>query len=215
MKIKLPAFMLAVSIALTYQSLFSMADAQVPKGNNPLDDLFDRRKEGLFIGGGVAYGTTNVTVISDEYKIVDENEKALLGGGTSGYMRWRIGYATSKYLAFYITSDFTNLQPQLGVMHFSEDYPAGYYTHVLIGYSSADAAVGSLSYEPGSKASNNTLSFAGGIGYEFRPHFMIEFTLGYSQHTLTATYYAYRGPIDANFTLRQTTFFASFNYLFY
>ena len=213
MRMKLVVSILLVLVVLNL-SMFVMGEAKGSRGNNPLDDLMDRTREGLFVGGGVAYGTTRVTVSKDNYKIVEDDELGYLAGGTSGYMRWRIGYATSEHLAFYVTSAFEELQPELGVMAFSEDYP-GYYFHALIGYSSADYAVDRIFWEQGRGRNSEVMSFAGGIGYEFRPHFMTEFTLGYSRPSFVARYYDFGGPKDVNFTLNHLTFFASFNYLFY
>lgn len=201
--------LLSLSICLT-------ATQTPAQQNNPLEDLLDSKREGLFAGAGVAYGSTRFTV---SYSDRDEPSDQVKGraanlGGTSGRMQWRLGYATSEKWAFYVTSFGTNLDPSLGIMRFSQQYP-GYYLNAFVGYSSFDVNLSSIS---GLDESENysTWNFGAGVGYEFRPHFMVELTAGYSRLTIPSEYEVYSFDYeDFNIYFNRITLFASFNYLFY
>ena len=51
----------------------------------------------------------------------------------SGGAQWRLGYAVSEDMGFYITSPFLSIQPAIGGLFFSKRYPNIYYT-VQLGY---------------------------------------------------------------------------------
>ena len=189
--------------------------------NSPFNDLIDNKREGLFVGGGVAYGTTRFSVsYSDDEEVSEAGKEELATlGGTSGHLIWRLGYATSEDLAFYVRSLATDLEPSFGIMKFFREYP-GYYVHALIGYSSfevVDSVVEPFADEE-TKAGLSTWNIGLGIGYEFRPHFMVELTGEYSRLTIPTeqeVYVEYLTYEDVNVYLNRTMIFASFNYLFY
>ncbi len=205
---------------LTLLCQFS-ATQSLAQRSNPFDDLLDGKREGLFAGGGVAYGLTRFTVSYSDGDELSESQKEELAklGGTSGRMQWRLGYATSENLAFYVTSFGTNLDPSLGIMMFSQQYQ-GYYLNALVGYSSFQTKLPSFAGLE-EDASYSTWNFGAGVGYEFRPHFMLELTAGYSRLTIPSereAYYSIGGGIsyeDYNLYFNRITLFASFNYLFY
>ena len=173
--------------------------------NNPFEDLMDGKRMGLFAGGSVAYGSARFTLSRSDGDEIDEwaQEEVAELNGLSGGLKWRLGYATSEKVAFYVTSVATNLEPSLGVMIFSEKY-LGYYFNALVGYTSYEADFLNASEDD----NLSTWNVGAGLGYEFRPHFTLEFTLGYSRLTV---------PIydDLDGYVNNTTLFASFNYLFY
>ena len=230
MKMKLAALMLIVLVAvLTCQIYVSdVAEAQGPAGNNPFEDLLDGKREGLFAGGGVGYGTTRFTSSSSIAETSEEVKAAAANlGGVSGWLHWKLGYATSEHLAFYVTSAATNLEPSLGIMMFSQKYP-GYYFNGLVGYSSFNIADPTIFNEDNLETESNldlrSWNLGAGFGYEFRPHFMVEFTAGYSRLTIPARArrfvdYSIVGPIyeyeDYTIHFNRITLFAAFNYLFY
>jgi len=197
------SLILLCSLTLLCQFSATQSPAQQ---SNPFDDLLDGKREGLFAGGGIAYGVTRFTIgYSDGDEPSDyRKEEAAKVGGTSGRLQWKLGYAPSENLAFYVTSFGTNLDPSLGIMMFSQQYP-GYYLNALVGYSSFEATLPSFVDE----AENySTWNIGAGIGYEFRKHFMAEFTVGYSRLTIPSW-------DDTDVYLNRITLFASFNYLFY
>ena len=206
---------------LTLLCQFS-ATQSLAQRSNPFDDLLDGKREGLFAGGGVAYGLTRFTISNSKGDKPNDSDKEELAklGGTSGQMQWKIGYATSENLAFYVTSFGTNLDPSLGVMMFSQQYP-GYYLNALIGYSSFEATLPSFAEAELDGTENySTWNFGAGVGYEFRPHFMVELTAGYSRLTIPSEYETYSLETgisyeDVNVYFNRITLFASFNYLFY
>lgn len=187
---------------------------------NPLDDLLDNKLEGLFVGGGFEYGTKRLRLSFSDERTVSEIAKAELAtlSGTSGNLQWRIGYATSEHIAFYLTSLASNLEPSLGVMMFSKKY-RGYF-NALIGYSSFGVSTFEGLPEDISTASKSW-NFGLGIGREFRPHLMGELTFGYSRLTVPVIdrqhspygLIAYTETFDMY--LDKITVVVSFNYLFY
>ena len=207
------SLILLCSLTLLCQFSATRSPAQQ---SNPFDDLLDGKRKGLFAGGGVAYGLTRFSIgYSDGDEPSDYIKEELFKlGGTSGRLQWKLGYATSENLAFYVTSFGTNLDPSLGIMMFSQQYP-GYYLTALVGYSSFEATLPSFA-ELDEAENYSTWNFGAGIGYEFRKHFMAEFTVGYSRLTFPTEVevgpWEYR-DIDVYFN--RITFFASFNYLFY
>lgn len=188
--------------------------------NSPFEDFLDSKREGLFAGGGIAYGSTrfSASVSKDELNERYQNIPRSLSGG----LQWRLGYATSEHLAFYVTSFATNLDPSLGVLMYSEKYQ-GYYLNALVGYSSYgyEGPLPSLHVDD-ERPSFSTWHLGAGVGYEFRPHFMIEAMAGYSRFTLPDSYvsdyirdsYWWRETYEA-FHLKRITLFVSVNYVFY
>ena len=154
--------------------------------DNPFGDLVDNRLAGFFLGGGIGYGITRTEDGSSH--------------SSSVRTQWKVGYAISPRLGFYVTSVFTDLAPEFGLMWFPKQEfrrsKPRYYLQALIGF---------YSYE--SRDDINTLSLAGGIGYEFRRHFMFEATAGYNQTKISQ----WGAPIENN----EITFVVSVNYLFY
>ena len=217
--------LLCVTILFILTSvLFAQSPAQQ---NSPFNDLIDNKREGLFVGGGVAYGTTRFSMsFSDSDEINDATKEELAAlGGVAGHLNWRLGYAISEDLAFYVTSLATDLQPSLGIMKFFDTYP-GYYGQALIGYSSLEVvdSVVESSVDEETKARLSTWNIGLGVGYEFRPHFMVELTGEYSRLTIpdekevwvdSAGGYGYVDYEDYNVYLNRTMIFVSFNYLFY
>ena len=209
-----------VFFALFCQFFATQSPAQQ---NSPFDDLLDSRRKGLFAGGGVAYGSTQFRAShsAGELRAGDGDALATLGG-TSGGLQWRLGYATSENTAFYVTSFAADLAPSLGVLMFSEKYQ-GYYLNVLVGYSNYEVPGTTLPNFVQSEegTSLTTWSFGAGFGYEFRPHFMIEFMAGYSRLTIPDGYYDFDWSDgkwhdrSSDLYLDRITFFASFNYMFY
>ena len=165
--------------------------------SNPFEDLFDNRFNGFFSGAGIGYGITQL--------------EGTLGGSsarsTAGQTQWKLGYAISEQTGFYVTSIFTDLELQFGVMYFYEPKQR-YYITALAGYSSHSSEVHDWGI------GSDTLTLAGGLGYEFRRHFLVEGTGGYQQQkfsTSTSLFPSASSSIDRN----QYTFVATVNYLFY
>ena len=176
-------FILLCSLTLFFQFPLMQSSAQ---GGNPIAEFMDNNRKGFFAGGGFRYGTSR---ISDE---------TVSFGGTSGAVEWRIGYATSNDLLFYITSSVGDFTPLLGVMAFSKGSPNFYYSG-RIGYLSSEVDSGWVV----EKMSGWNLY--AGVGYEFRPHFTVELMGGYGRLKFD----------EADYDLETTSIFASFNYLFY
>ena len=172
-----------IYVGVVFLSTLTVLEATAA-GNNPFRDLGDNQLAGFFLGGGVGYGITRT-----------EDGSA---HSSSARTQWKVGYAISEQLGFYVTSAFTDIVPEFGVMWFPEQEfgPSKplYYLQALIGFYSYEA-----------REDINTLSLAGGIGYEFRRHFMCEATAGYNQVI------SQWGAIESN----KITFVASVNYLFY
>jgi hypothetical protein len=128
--------------------------------DNPFEDLADNRLTGFFLGGGVGYRIART-----------EDGSAY---SSSARPQWKIGYGTSERHGFYVTSVFPDFAPELGVMWFSEQAfrrsPPRHYLQALIGF-----------YRHRSEADVNILSFAFGVGHEFRSHFIFEVMAGYNQ----------------------------------
>lgn len=204
---------------------FCLAATQTPaQQNSPFEDFLDSKREGLFAGGGIAYGSTRFSASVSKGEL--SRESVDLTSALSGGLQWRLGYATSERLAFYVTSFATNLEPSLGVMMYSEKYQ-GYYLNARVGYSSYEFA-GELPVDDDKiRPSLSTWNLGAGVGYEFRPHFMIEGMAGYSRFTFPDSYVydwrEYSGeyyfgppePLYADLHLNRITLFVSVNYLFY
>ena len=145
----------------------------------------------------VLFITTHCNGRSPFDDLGDQKWEGFLGGGgvcigsTFIQMQWKLGYATSDHTAFYLTSLATHLNPSLGLMRFIPKYP-GYYFHAFLRV-------------PRVKHWNLGL----GGGYEFRPHFMVELTAGYSRFTIPNESEEFTNARN------QITLFASVNYLFY
>ena len=173
--------------------LVTLAPAEAQ--NNPFEDLFDNKFGGFFTGAGIGYGITHL-------------EGGSLDGSsarsTAGQTQWKLGYAISEETGFYVTSIFTDLELQFGVMHFYEPQQR-YYVTALIGYSSQSAEVHQFG------VGSDTLTLAGGLGYEFRRHFVVEGTGGYQQRKFSTSLGSASSSIDRD----QYTFVATVNYLFY
>lgn len=190
--------------ALTVVSLFvTQSSAQ----NNPLDDLTDGRRTGFFVGGGVEYGYTRFSVGGPDSYLV------LIDDGLARGLSGKLGYATSENTAFYVTSFGTNLAPALGVMKFSQEH-LGYYFNGVIGFMNQAGFIGeTLDYNVDGRRIPWILGL--GLGYEFRPHFMLEFMLGYSQLSVSRPNPRIGPWSRFEFDLSRIEFVASFNYLFY
>ena len=102
---------------------FCLVATQTPaQQNSPFEDFLDIKREGLFAGGGVAYGSTRFSASVSKGELSEEGVAQTTSRALSGGLQWRLGYATSERLAFYVTSFATNLEPSLGVMMYSEKY---------------------------------------------------------------------------------------------
>lgn len=169
---------------------------EVTASDNPFADLFDAEFGGFFASAGIGYGITQTE-----------------GGGstrtTAAQTQAGIGYAISERLGFYVTSILADLEPQLGLIWFPAQAAHGkiprYYLKALIGYSSQKSEVHQFGI------GTNTLSIDGGIGYEFRRHFVVEATVGYRQTELTTSF----AQASASASLDQMRLVAAVNYLFY
>ena len=202
-----------------------LAATQTPaQQNSPFEDFLDSKREGLFAGVGVAYGSTQFSASVSKGELTEWAQEQITLRSLSGGLQWRLGYATSEHLAFYVTSFATNLEPSLGVMMHSEKYQ-GYYLNALVGYSSS-GYTGDLPVENEEEHANlSSWHLGAGVGYEFRPHFMIEGMAGYGRFTISDGYiYGWDSegvlwgaprPLYADFHLNRITLFVSVNYLFY
>ena len=165
-------------------TLTGLGDAAA--ADNPFADLADNKLAGFFAGGGAGYGITRT-----------EDGSA---HESSARTQWKVGYAISERLGFYVTSILTDVAPEFGVMWFPEQEfgpsKPRYFLQALIGFYSYEA-----------REDISTLSLAGGVGYEFRRHFMFEATAGYNQTQISQ----WGAPTKLN----KITFVASVNYLFY
>ena len=211
--------------SIIFSILLCLAATQTPaQQNSPFEDFLDSKREGMFAGGGVAYGSTRFSASVSKGELYASDQ--IMSNALSGGLQWRLGYATSERLAFYVTSFATNLEPSLGVMMFSEKYQ-GYYLNALVGYSSFGYET-SLPVETEEERVNlSTWQLGAGVGYEFRPHFTIEGMVGYSRFTIPDSYVVYDWtdwsddfrlepePLYADFHLNRITLFVSVNYLFY
>lgn len=130
--------------------------------------LFDGEREGLILGGGIGY---SVIATGDE-------SSSFTGSGftTNG----RIGYGLSNQFAVVLSSSIQNLFPGIGVMYYS-DPNSQYFFQGSVGYTSADQ--------------DSLFALSGGIGYELREYFTLEFLLGYNRltDTYTETYNFFTG----------------------
>lgn len=163
--------------------------------DNPFADLFDAKFEGFFGSAGIGYGMTQTEGGSSR--------------STAAQTQAKIGYAISEKLGFYVTSILADLEPQFGLLWFrAQTVQANiprYYFKALIGYSSHKSEVHQFG------VGTNTLSLGGGIGYEFRRHFVVEATLGYSQSELSTSF----AQASSSVNLDQIALVVSVNYLFY
>ncbi len=158
--------------------------------------LFDGKREGLLIGGGVGFAAA-ATGNDDS-----GGSFSRTGFVTSG----RIGYGLSDELTIYFSSSVPNIVPSLGVMYFA-DPNSEYYLQGLFGYASG--------------SSYSLFSIAGGLGYELRDRITLEGMFGYHRHT--DTYYSpYQasllwGPYDSSEPTHTNiiTMAVTFNFYFY
>ena len=161
--------------------------------DNPFADLFDAEFEGFFASAGIGYGITQT--------------KGGFSRSIAAQTQAKIGYAISERLGFYATSILADLEPQFGLMWFPAQAAQGkiprYYLEALIGYSSHKSEVHQFG------VGTNTFSLGGGIGYEFRRHFVVEATVGYNQSYLSTSF------AHSSVILHQIALVASVNYLFY
>ena len=208
-------FLLLVSIGVY---LFSVTQSSAQQNTNPLDDLLDNRWRGLFLGGTVRYGITQsgLSVLADQFneddKFDNSNSRNMSGG-----LQWRLGYAVSADMGFYITSPFLSIQPAFGGLFFSQQYPDIYYT-VQLGYTRMTAAsrITAANFDQYILTAGNTpadaWTFNVGIGNEVRRHYAFELTVGFSRITIPNAYW------DSGFRnvhLNELSLFASFNYWLY
>ena len=163
---------------------------------NPFEDLIDNRFAGFFSGGGIGYGITR-----------QEDGSA---SSSAALIQWKVGYAVSKTFGLYVTSIFADVEPKFGFIWFPKQEVGTsnqrYFLLASIGYYG-------YKYDPGfntlsvASVGGNTLSTNGGFGYEFRPHFMFEATVGYDQTRFDVW--------GASSNYNVITLIASVNYLFY
>ena len=208
-------FLLLISIGLC---LFSVTQSQAQQNTNPLDDLFDSRWRGVFLGGTVRYGVTQsgLSVAIDRFneddKFENSNSRNLSGG-----VQWRLGYAVSESMGFYITSPFLSIQPAFGGLFFSQRYPNIYYT-VQLGYTrmAASSKIKAANFDQyiltAGDTPADTWTFNLGIGNEFRRRYAFEFAAGFSRITILNAYW---DSVFRNVHLNELSFFASFTYWIY
>ena len=154
------------------------------------------------------YGYDRFSIGGERANRVDDEFAAITG--LSGGLKWRLGYAISKHEAFYVTSFGSTLAPALGVMLFAEEHP-GYYFNGVIGFTNQAGFIAeTLDAEVKSRV--NTWNIGLGVGYEFRPHFTLEFMFEHSLLNVSADNFVYR---NYGFNVSRTELVASFNYLFY
>ena len=210
--------------SIIFRVLFSLSicliATQTPaqQNTNPLDDLLDKRWRGLFLGGTVRYGITQsgLSVLADRFneddKFDNSNSRRM-----SGSIQWKLGYAVSEDMGFYITSPFLSVQPAFGVLLFSQQYSNAYYT-VQLGYTrmAASSRITTANFDQYILTAGNTpadaWTFNLGIGNEFRQHYAFELTAGFSRITIPNAYW------DSGFRnvhLNGLSLFASFNYWLY
>lgn len=208
-------FLLLVSTGVC---LFSVTQSSAQRNTNPLDDLFDNRWRGLFLGGTAKYGVTQsgLSILADRFneddKFDNSNSRYVSGG-----VQWRLGYAVSEDMRFYITSPFLSIQPAFGVLFSSQQYSDIYYI-VQFGYTrmAASSRITAANFGKYILAGGNTpadaWTFNLGIGNEFRRHYAFELTAGFSRITIPNAYW------DSSFRnvhLNGISLFASFNYWLY
>ncbi len=208
-------FLLLVSTSVC---LFSITQSPAQQNTNPLDDLFDSRWRGLFLGGTVRYGITQagLSILTDRFNEDDKFDNSN-SRNMSGSIQWRLGYAVSEDMGFYITSPFLSIQPAFGVLFSSQQYPDIYYT-LQLGYTRmvASSRITAANFDQYILAAGNTpadaWTFNLGIGNEFRRHYALELTAGFSRITIPKAYW------DSSFRnvhLNELSLFASFNYWLY
>ena len=193
--------------ALTIVSLFSVTQSSAQ--NTPFDDLTDGRRTGFFVGGGVEYDYTRFSVGGPDSYFIDDELASITG--LSGGLRWMLGYAISENTAFYVTSFGTTLVSVLGIMTFIQEHPR-YYFNGVIGFTNHTGLIVEVLGRDIESRFNSWNIFGFGLGYEFRPHFMLEFMLEYSLLTVSEDDYVYG---DRGFNRARTELVVSFNYLFY
>lgn len=208
-------FLLLVSTCIC---IFSVTQSPAQQNTNPLDDLFDNRWHGLFLGGTVRYGITQsgLSVLADRFneddKFDNSNSRSM-----SGSIHWRLGYAVSEDRGFYLTSSLLSV-PAFGVLLSSQRSPNTYYT-VELGYRRTAAAprITAANFDPyriittgNTQADAWTLNL--GFGNEFRQRYAFELTAGFSRITIPNAYW------DSGFRnvhLNGLSLLASFNYWLY
>lgn len=84
-------------LILIFVYLFSITQSRAQPNTNPLDDLFDNQRHGLFLGATVGYGVTQsgLSIAVDRFNEDDKFDNSN-SRGTSGSISWRIGYAVSE-----------------------------------------------------------------------------------------------------------------------
>ena len=208
-------FLLFVS---TCVCLFFVTQSPAQQNTNLLDELFDNRWRGLFLGGTVGYGVTQygLSVSTDKFNEGDKFENAN-NRSTSGGIRWRLGYATSEKMGFYITSPLLSIQPALGILRFSNEDPDLYY-NVLLGYArtAASPRITDANFDQyiihtgATQADTWTLNL--GVGKEFRPHYAVELTAGFTRTTIPNAYW---DSTFRNVHVNGLSLFAAFSYWLY
>ncbi|MDE0634987.1 MAG: hypothetical protein OXI43_03925 [Candidatus Poribacteria bacterium] len=150
--------------------------------------LFDGKREGLILGGGIGYAA----VASGDY-----------GSATGFTTLGKIGYGTSDQLIIYVSSSIISFFPSLGFAYYP-NLDSDYFVQGALGYTSAD--------------NDSILSISGGMGYELRDHMALEFMLGYNRlsDTYTSSFNIFTGATTtATSHSNFITIAATFNYYFY
>ena len=210
-------FLLFVSTSVY---LFSITQSPAQSNTSLSSDLSDNRWQGFFLGGTIGYGVTQwgLSVSADEFNEDDKFEN-LNNRSTSGNIRWRLGYAVSEKMGFYIASPL--LQPALGILRFSDEDPDFYY-NALLGYARIPALpriTGTnfdqyFNYIDVTQSDTWTLNL--GVGKKFRRHYAIELTAGFTRTTIPNAYpNAYWDSTFRSVHLNGLSLFASFSYWLY
>ena len=178
---------------------------------NPLTDLIDNNLKGFFLSGGVGYGMSRV-----EYQDLEIDSESF------SQTLWKVGYATTDHFGVFVTSILTDFAPKFGVMWYpiQESRPSNqrYYMQASLGISSYQPRADITSLGISSYASGvDVVSVGGGLGYEFRPHFVFDAAVGYSR-LQSRVYVRERGGTLESPRLyvdRAISLVLSVNYLFY
>ena len=207
--------LLLVSISV---SLFTVPQSHAQQNTNPFDDLLDSRWRGLFLGGSVRYGVvqSGLSIVADRFNEDDRFDNSNSRNMSVG-TQWKVGYAVSEDMGFYITSPFLSLQPTIGGLFFSKQYPSIYYT-VELGYARlvASSRITDADFDHYILTAGNTSAdawtFNLGIGNEFRRHFAIEIAAGFRRIIIPNAYW---DSFFRNVYLNELSLFVSFNYWLY
>ena len=180
---------------------------------NPLTDLIDNNLKGFFLSGGVGYGMSRV-----EYQDLEIDSESF------SQTLWKVGYATTDRFGVFVTSILTDFAPKFGVMWYpiQESRPSNqrYYMQASLGISSYQprADITSLGISSYSYASGvDVVSVCGGLGYEFRPHFVFDAAVGYSRLQGRVYVREREGTLESPrlYVDRAISLVLSVNYLFY